>query len=145
MRKYLSLVVIVSMIGMAQPAWAGDEELFAGLIPGVPVADRELSEIYGRGGVEINVQLADGSILNLEDLAINNAPVDNSTATNNTHVTDNSGIAQITPIAGDFNTINNIVLIEVKINTVELNDVSGSSLTVTQNLDFNGLVTLFNQ
>jgi len=145
MQKYRSLVVIVSMIGMAQSAWAGDEELFVGLIPGIPVADAELSEIYGTGGVEVNVQLADGSILNLEDLSINHAPVDNSTATNNTHLTDNFGIAQITPIAGNGNTVNNIVLIEVKINTVELHDVTGSSLTVTQNLDFDGLVTLFNQ
>lgn len=145
MQKLWSLVAIVSMIGLAQPATAGDEDLFEGLIPGVLVSDVELAGIHGRGGVEVAIHLADGSILNLDDLAINNAPVDNSTQTNNTNVTDNSGIAQVTPIAGDYNTVNNFVLVEVKINTVEVSDVSGSSLSVNQSLDFSGLVTLFNQ
>lgn len=143
MQRYISFYLCLVMIGLSQSAWAGDEEYFVGLIPGVPVADAELADLYGTGGIEVNVTLADGSLLNLDELSLNNAPVDNSSQSNNTSVFDNSGIAQVTPIAGDGNTVNNFVLIEVKINTVELSDISGSSLNLNQTLDFGGLVTFF--
>ncbi len=126
---------------LAPPAWAEDDELFAGLIPGAPVSDEELGGLYGKAGVEVLVTLADGSLLNLSDLAINNAPVDNSSSNTNTNVTGTSGIAQITPVTGDNNTVHNFVFIEIRMNTVEVNGLSGSSLTVNQQLDFGGVIS----
>jgi hypothetical protein len=44
----LGLVLLLG-VSLAATAWAGDAELFAGLVPGTVLTDEELGQHYGRG------------------------------------------------------------------------------------------------
>lgn len=140
MRKILLLVAM--SIGLGGPALAGDLELFEGLIPGTPLSDEEMAGIYGKG-IEINVVVDPGALANLTDLQINDASVDNSTQTNNNVITGNAGIPQISTIAGDGNSVLNYVSITVLINSVVVDGVSGSSLSITNSGSADGVNQLF--
>jgi hypothetical protein len=50
-RTQTVLFVLVLLLGLSPSSslWAGDAELFEGLIPGTPLTDEELDQCHGRG------------------------------------------------------------------------------------------------
>ena len=61
--KFLRILFIsAGLLGVAAgSAQAGDEDLFKGLIPGVPLAERELDQFYGTG-IPLTI---DGELINV--------------------------------------------------------------------------------
>jgi hypothetical protein len=112
-----------------------DAAVFEGLIPGEPLAEEELVEYYGKNiPVSINVG-GDGVITFQGDIS------SSSTNHNNSSITGNEGIAQVVPVIGNHNDVDIGVSITVNINTVTVQDTTGSDVHVNQVLDFNGVLS----
>ncbi len=123
----------------------GNSQLFAGLMPGELLSGEELDSYYG-SGVSVNINLADGTAFELEDLQFgNNGSTINSadtiTLSNTSEFTDNTGIFQNIPVSGDHNQVIVNVSITVNLNTVTIDDSAGATIMVTQTLDFNGAIS----
>lgn len=131
-----ALVAAWLLVG-ASGARAGDEQFFEGLIPGVPVTESELREIYGKG-VVLEFRLSDGSLVNV-DGAIDASQTSNQV----TDTTGNSGVTSVVPVVGDNNVVTINVSLDVRLNNVEVIDSQGSSINVNQSLDFGGVISTF--
>jgi len=130
-------VLAVVLLGSGSGAWAGDEQFFKGLIPGVPLTETEISQVYGKGAV-VTFRLDNGSLLNVE------GQIDASQTSNQvTDTTGNSGVTSVVPVVGDNNVVTINVSLDVRLNTVEVIDSQGSSINVNQSLDFGGVISTF--
>ncbi|TDJ08677.1 MAG: hypothetical protein E2O71_03940 [Deltaproteobacteria bacterium] len=114
-------------------------------MPGELLSGEELDSYYG-SGVSVNINLADGTAFELEDLQFgNNGSTINSadtiTLSNTSEFTDNTGIFQNIPVSGDHNQVIVNVSITVNLNTVTIDDSAGATIMVTQTLDFNGAIS----
>lgn len=111
--------------------FAGDADLFEGLVPGEPLHEAEMAAVFGRG-VNLNFQLDDGSLVTMDGADLS------QTSNQTTSVSANSGITSTVPVTGDFNTVNLIVNVSVNLNTVQIHDSPGANPIISQSLDFGG-------
>jgi hypothetical protein len=111
--------------------FAGDEELFAGLVPGVPLADEELAGVYGRGAIS----------LDFSNGGLNNAPLDLSQAVDQiSSISNNRGITTPIQFVGDHNQVSVNINIAVNIGTVSVLNPVGSTVNATAAVDFTGAI-----
>jgi hypothetical protein len=103
---------------------------FEGLMPGTRLSEEEMSGYFG--AALVNLQSVSGSVVTNHGMIDANAL--NSLGTS----TVSGGIFMPTQFTGDYNTVNTVVNIEVHLNTVNITDSAGSSVSVNQSLDFGG-------
>lgn len=130
MRFRHAAILTACLVGTA-PASANDIELFEGLIPGEPLDQEELGQIFGKG-VNLNFQLADGSLVSLDDATF--SPIQNQTSS----IFNTAGITSTVPVVGDNNTVNIIVDIDVRMNTVEIFNSPGAAPVFSGSLEGGG-------
>ncbi len=118
--RFRHAAILTACLFGAASASATDLELFQGLIPGEPLDQEELGQIFGKG-VNLNFQLADGSLVSLDDATF--SPIQNQTSS----VFNTGGITSTVPVIGDNNTVNIIVDIDVRMNTVEVFNSPGAA------------------
>lgn len=128
--RIATTTILLTCLAWAGPARANDLELFDGLIPGEPLNQEEMGEVFGRGSW--NFQLVDGSLVSLDGASVSQNQ--NQTST----VSQTSGITTSVPVIGDNNTVSLEVNVIVNLNTVTVLDSAGSSVNVNQSLDFGG-------
>lgn len=127
LRNFILLAGVLSLAGGA--ARAGDEDLFTGLIPGVPLADEELHDFYGMG----TTLLINGELVNLSgavDLSQDNNQVSS--------IVGNAGITTPIQFVGDDNQVTVNVILSVNIGTVTVTNPVGSSVSASAVVEFNG-------
>ena len=126
------LILSAGLVGLAtSSAWAGDEELFRGLIPGVPLEEPELHEIYGKA-LPLSIS---GELVHI------NGSFDLSQHANQvTDVGGNSGLTTTIPFAGDNNQVNVHVTLSVNIGTVTVANPVGSSINASAAVQFGGAI-----
>jgi hypothetical protein len=131
MKLKLVSILLLSAGLASGSAQAGDEELFHGLIPGVPLAEEELQEFYGTGA---DLTLT-GELVNVfGEIDLSQDVAQWFTMTNN------GGITTGIPVVGDNNDVDVTVILNVNIGTVSIIDPVGSSINASAVVDFGGVV-----
>ncbi len=118
--RFRHAAILTACLAGAAPASANDLELFEGLIPGEPLEQEELGQIFGKG-VNLSFQLADGSLVSLDNATF--SPIQNQTSS----IFNTSGITSTVPVIGDNNTVNIIVDIDLRLNTIEILNSPGAA------------------
>jgi len=121
-------ICLLAVLWVGAPAFAGDEELFRGLIPGIPLGDEELARVSGRGAVTINSEVLNGEV----DLS--------QTVDQLSNITSNSGITTPIQFVGDNNIVTVNVNINVQIGTVSVLNPVGSTVSASTAVDFTGAI-----
>jgi hypothetical protein len=121
--------LIVACLAFAPGARAEEDE-FAGLMPGKPLPEEEMSSYFG--AALVNFTAMDGSVVT------NQGSIDTSSLNSLGSSNISGGIFMPTQFTGDYNNVSTVVNIEVHLNTVNISDSAGSSVSVNQSLDFGG-------
>ncbi len=111
---------------------AGDEALFAGVIPGEVLSTEELDIFWGRG-VPVHFNLGEETTFTLD--------LDTVTLSNESVFSDNRGLFQTVSISGDQNNVSVEIYITVNLNTVTIADSERANILVNQRLGFDGAIS----
>jgi hypothetical protein len=116
---------------LALPAWA-EGDAFAGLVPGDALSEAELSTYFGGAVLNFTVN---GGELNSNTGAIDVSQLNTigSGAFGNA-----SGIVAVTQFQGDNNNVSVNINLEVNINTVTISGATGSTISVSNDLNLGG-------
>lgn len=115
----------------ALPARAGDEA-FAGLVPGEELSEVELSTHFG--GAVLNFTVNGGEMnSNTGAIDVSQLNTIGSGAFGNS-----SGIVAVTQFQGDNNNVSVNINLEVNINTVTISGATGSTISVSNDLNLGG-------
>lgn len=129
MERRLVLVALTVLLFGALPAQA-EEEAFEGLMPGKVVPEQELGLYFGAAVVEFTA--SDGSVVT------NSGTIDTSQLNSLGNYSAMGGISTPIQFQGDHNSVNVTIHLEVNMNTVNVTESGGASVTVNQTLDFGG-------
>lgn len=121
----------IGSVTLALPARAGDEA-FAGLVAGEALSEAELSTHFGGAVLNFTVN---GGELNSNTGAIDVSQLNTigSGAFGNS-----SGIVAVTQFQGDNNNVSVNINLEVNINTVTISGATGSTISVSNDLNLGG-------
>lgn len=121
----------IGSVALALPARAEDEA-FAGLVPGEALSETELSTHFG--GAVLNFTVNGGEInSNTGAIDVSQLNTIGSGAFGNA-----SGIVAVTQFQGDNNNVSVNINLEVNINTVTISGATGSTISVSNDLNLGG-------
>jgi hypothetical protein len=130
MRMHFGFAVLVCLLLAAAPVARADDEIFAGLMPGKVVPEEELGLYFGAAVVQFTA--SDGSVVT------NSGTIDTSQLNSLGNYSATGGISTPIQFQGDHNSVNVTIHLEVNMNTVNVTESGGASVTVNQTLDFGG-------
>lgn len=121
----------IGSVAFALPVRAEDEA-FAGLVPGEALSETELSTHFG--GAVLNFTVNGGEInSNTGAIDVSQLNTIGSGAFGNA-----SGIVAVTQFQGDNNNVSVNINLEVNINTVTISGATGSTISVSNDLNLGG-------
>lgn len=124
-------VAWIGSAALALPARAEDET-FAGLVPGEVLSEAELSTQFG--GAVLNFTVNGGELnSNTGTIDVSQLNTIGAGAFGNS-----SGIVAVTQFQGDNNNVSVNINLEVNINTVTISGATGSTISVSNDLNLGG-------